>query len=99
MAARPRPYDPDWLVRLAADQHPDKPWLQDALAACRSTVSATRLYVRFVDATDANRPGSPWQFAQGIGLRDPRDGNLVIDVLKGNRIGGFEYYDRLFGAG
>ena len=90
-------YDPRWLVELAKTQHPDKPWLADALSACTRCQWKGDIYLRFVDARRANRPGAPWQFRQSLFLKDPGEGNLVLDVLVGNRIGGVEFYDRLFG--
>jgi len=92
-------YDPLWLVRLATAQHPDEPWLAEALSACTACRREGDKYVRFVDATGANRPGAAWQYEASVWLVDPDKGNLLLDVLSGRRIGGVEFYDRLFTAG
>ena len=91
------PYNPDWLVALAKLQHADKPWLADAFARCRTVVKRTKFIIHFVDANDANKPGAEWQFDTNVWLNDPVEGNLVVDVLKGGRVGAVEFYDRLFG--
>jgi hypothetical protein len=90
-------YNPDWLVVLAKDQHADKPWLADAFARCQAVVKRTTFIIHFVDPTDANKPGAEWQFDTNLWLKDPVEGNLVIDVLKGGRVGAIEFYDRMFG--
>jgi hypothetical protein len=94
------PHDPRRLIDLAQVQHPDKPWLAEALAACTSChwESRSRKYLRFIDAIHANQPGSLWQFDQNLWLEDPREGRLLLDVLTNHRIGGVEFYDRLFSS-
>src|SRR3982751_1499459 len=93
------PYNPDALVRLATSQHADKPWLAEALARCNVVVKRTEVIIHFVDPTNANQPGAPWQFDGSLWLEDPAEGNLVVDILKGGRVGAVEFYDRLFGRG
>jgi hypothetical protein len=95
---RPESYNPDWLVALATRQHADKPWLVDALARCRLVVRRSKYIIHFVDPTNANKPGAEWQFDSHVWLVDPVQGNLMIDVLKDNRVGAVEFYDRLFGG-
>lgn len=91
-----KPYNPGWLVALAADQHPDKPWLAEALANCTELVRRTKYYLYFIDPTNANRPGALWQFETNLWLKDAVEGTIVVDVLKDGRVGGIEFYDRLF---
>lgn len=93
----PQPYNPDWLAALATDQHPDQPWLADAFSRCTSVVKRTKYIIHFVDPTHANRPGAEWQFDRNLCLKDPAEGNLVIDILKNERIGAVEFYDLLLG--
>ncbi len=93
---RSEPYNPDWLVALATHQHADKPWLADAFRCCKTVVKQTRFVIHFVDPTDANKPAAEWQFDASLWLKDPVEGNLVIDVLKGMQVGAVEFYDRLF---
>lgn len=92
---RSEAYNPDWLVALARGQYADKPWLADAFSRCRAVVKRTEFIIHFVDPTDANQPGADWQFDTNLFLKDPLEGNLVIDVLKGGRVGAIEFYDRL----
>jgi hypothetical protein len=89
-------YDPTWLVELARSRRPDLPWLAEAFARCIRCRVESEFYVRFVDSDRANQPGSDWQFRENLFLDDPTEGNLVVDVLQDGRVGGIEYYDRLF---
>ena len=103
-----QPYDPTWLVDRARDQRPDLPWLPEAFAACTRAAMKnpqTRrhgrcvqgcIYIYFVSPDGADRPGAQWQYDSGLWLKDPIHGNLLADVLKNKRIGGIEFYDRLF---
>jgi hypothetical protein len=77
-------------VKLAREQHPDAPWLADALALCRRAVGAGSAYVHFASAEHANRPGAEWQYRESMDLDDPEVGMVVVDVLQDGRIGGIE---------
>jgi hypothetical protein len=90
-----KPYDPAWLAALAREQHPDLPWLADALAGCTRAAWESRAYVHFVDLGDANQPGSAWQFEENVVLEHPREGEIVLDVLRGQRVGGAEFLKHL----
>ncbi|HEX8319442.1 hypothetical protein [Longimicrobium sp.] len=90
-----KPYDPAWLAALAREQHPDMPWLADALAACTRAAWESRAYVHFVDPADANQPGSAWEFEENVVLEHPREGTIVLDVLRGQRVGGAEFLKHL----
>ena len=93
---RKKPYDPDWLVEAARQVEQEYPWLPMALAACTESVENGWLYVRFITSKRANKPGSEWQFRESVILEDTVHGDVIVDVLEGNRIGGVEFYDRLF---
>jgi hypothetical protein len=90
-----KPYDPAWLVALARQQQPNLPWLGDALAACTRASLESTGYLRFVDPRNPNQSGSEWQFDENIILRDPNRGDLVLDILKGHRVGGVEFLANL----
>jgi hypothetical protein len=90
-----RPSNPAWLVALASEQYPDLPWLSDALAACTRAAWESRAYVYFVDPADANQPESAWRFEENRVLEHPREGTIVLDVLRGHRIGGAEFMKHL----
>ena len=48
----------------------------------------------FVDPRRPNQPGSDWQFEENIILEHPTEGDLVLDILKGHRVGGVEFLGR-----
>ena len=89
------PYDPTWLVELARRQHPGRPWLAEALARCTHAREESRAYLRFVEADAPGGSGSAWQFETTLRLEHPREGTLVLDILRGERVGGVEYLSRL----
>jgi hypothetical protein len=91
-----RPFDPSWLCDLASQFQPDLPWLPEQLARCTTGTWSNDCKINFVDSTNANAPGAAWQFREVIELPDPRRGMLKLEVLKDDRIGGIEFYDRLF---
>ncbi len=83
-------YNPEWLVDLAKDQIPDKPEIISALSNCVKAKRESRAYIYFVNADNPNQPNSEWQFEENIMLVDKKIGTIVLDVLKGNKIGGIE---------
>ena len=90
------PYDPTWLVELAREQVPEEPWLPDAISrCCRRAWRGSAAYTYFVNPDNPNKPGSEWQFETNILVEHPTEGTLVLDVLKGRRIGGFETLSKI----
>lgn len=87
-------YDPAWLVDLARERK-DHPWLAEALAKCRTARWESRAYVAFIDSSNANASDSPWQFQENIVLEHSTEGDLVLDILVGGRVGGVEFLSRL----
>jgi hypothetical protein len=93
-------YDPTWLVELAKTQRPDLPWLAKSLAQCiQCHWQRRRIYVYFVDPESANQPDADWQFRETLPLKHPEFGCILLDILEDNRVGGVEFYDRLFSSG
>ena len=88
-------YDPTWLVQEAAERFPERLDLQEALSRCRRAKWASDAFLYFEDATRPNEPGSPWQFDENLILESTSEGDLVLDLLKGNRVGGVEFLGRL----
>jgi hypothetical protein len=82
-------------VELAKEQLPEEPWLPDAISNCRRAWRRSAAYTYFVNPENPNKPGSEWQFETNILLEHPSEGTLVLDVLKGQRIGGVETIDRI----
>jgi len=92
-----KPYDPGWLVALARESRPDEPWLAEALSRCTRAAQESPAYIHFVDPAHPNEPGAEWRFQENVVLHHPREGELVLDVLEGARIGGVELLKRLRG--
>ena len=92
-----KPYDPTWLVDLAKEQHPEEPWLPAALAACTMARQESAAYIHFVNRADPDEPGSEWQEQTDLILKHPTEGELVLDILEGNRVGGVEFLAKLSG--
>jgi hypothetical protein len=87
-------YDPTRLVELAKQQLPEEGWLPTALSMC--TVAWQKSDVKSaIDPSHPNEPGSEWQFEVNLILEDPIEGDLVLDILSGNRVGGIEFWARL----
>lgn len=51
----------------------------------------TEAYYKFVDSTNANKPGAEWQFKENIIFDHPELGTIVLDILKDERLGGIEF--------
>jgi hypothetical protein len=92
-----KPYDPAWLVELARAQLPEEPWLPAALAACTMARQESAAYIHFVDRADGDESGSEWQAQTDLVLDHPTEGELVLDILEGNRVGGVEFLAKLAG--
>ena len=88
-------YDPEWLVVLAKLQLPKEARLPIALRACTSYSVESKSYYYFVNREDAEELGSGWHFKRNLFLHDKKEGELVLDVLEDQRIGGLEFLARL----
>ena len=88
-------YNPDWLVKLAEKQLPKEKWLHEALKQCTEYSIESELYNYFVPSENPNKPGSKWQFDKCISLEDPKEGSLVLDILKSGQVGGIEFLGRM----
>ena len=91
------PYDPTWLVELAKAQKPRKKWLHGALMQCTMAQAKTCCAPKtcgyyFIDATNANQPGSPWQYETTIWLDNEPDTLFVgLLIVKHRKVGGIEF--------
>ncbi len=94
-----KPYDPTWLVELAKQQVPEEAWLPAALAACTMASQESAAYIHFVKPVDSDEPSSEssseWQAQTDLTLKHPTEGDLVLDILEGNRVGGIEFLAKL----
>ncbi len=92
-----KPYDPTWLVELAKQQLPEEAWLPAALAACTMARQDSPAYIHFVTKSDPEEPSSEWQAQTDLTLKHPTEGELLLDILEGNRVGGVEFLAKLTG--
>lgn len=88
-------FEPRILIEAVKEQAPNFPWLPEALSKCGAGEWESRAYVRYVSHRNPNQPGSEWQFESNVVLNHQTLGMVVIDVLKGNRLGGIEFVDRI----
>ena len=88
-------YNPNWLLFDASSYFPQRPWLKNAIRNCNAALWESHAYVYFVDPSNANKTGSPWQFDHNLQIERTRYGNLVLDILKDRQIGGIEFLERL----
>lgn len=84
-------YNPQWIVDIAEEQIPDKTEIITALSKCVKAKSESKAYIYFVNGDNPNEPNSEWQFQENITLEDKKNGTIILDVLKGNKIGGVEF--------
>ena len=93
----PKPYDPSWLIDAAKSVQDTYPWLPEALGDCTRSIRSSRHYVHFISARRANKQGASWQFQENIALENTVNGDVMLDILSGNRVGGVEFIGRLMG--
>jgi len=88
-------YNPEWLARLAELQASQLPWLPEALRTCTRCFRGSDAYYYFVSPRNPNMPGSEWRHDRSVVMVDGEQGTIVLDILKGNRVGGVEFVDRI----
>ncbi len=84
-------YNPEWIVKIAKEQIPDRPEIALALTQCTKMKKESRAYIYFTNQELPNKPNSEWQFKENIMLEDKTNGTIILDVLKGNKVGGIEF--------
>jgi hypothetical protein len=88
-------FHPLMLVDAVQQQVPEFACLPAALGSCGAGDWESRAYVRYVSRHNPNQPGSEWQFETNVQILHETLGTVVLDVLKGNRLGGIEFVDRI----
>ena len=88
-------YDPSWLIKASEYRFNEYPWLKDALAKCTRAKERSNWYTYFVNSEKPNKPKSEWQFQESITIEDTPEGDVVIDIIKTNRVGGIEFLTRV----
>jgi hypothetical protein len=90
-------FNPRSLMQAVREQAPQFPWLPEALATCGRGEWESPAYVAYVSRLNPNQPGADWQFHTNVVLNHKEFGMVVIDVLKGDRLGGIELVNRIQG--
>ena len=88
-------YNPEWLVKASASRFDEYPWLEEALSCCTETKTANDLYIYFVNGKNPNKEKSEWQFQESITIEDTPEGDIVLDIIKTNRVGGIEFLTKV----
>ena len=95
-AKKLKAYNPMWLVEVAPQVKNEYPWLVEELKKCVIVIKEDENYIYFITPENPNMPGSEWQIKDCIILENTKYGEVVLDVLKGNRIGGIEFLSKVF---
>ncbi len=88
-------FHPHMLIEAAREQAPEYAWLPEGLASCAGGEWESRAYIHYVSSRNPNKPGAEWQFETNVVLHHESLGMVVLDILKGERLGGVELVDRL----
>ena len=83
------------LIEAAREQSPEYPWLPDALGSCGTGDWESAAYVGYISRKKPNQLGSEWQFETNVILMPETLGTVVLDILKGDRLGGIEFLNKL----
>jgi len=81
----------EWIIDLLKEQYPERIDLIEDLNKQSIRGWVKQPYVYFISAERPNQPGSPWQFDENIVLEHETEGTIVVDILKGGRVGGLEF--------
>ena len=79
------------IIDLMRKQQPKRLSIIQSLQKTTGGKWTSSGYFRVVNSMNANNAGSEWQFQENIILEHESLGMIVIDVLKGDRIGGIEF--------
>ncbi len=84
-------YNPDWLIKETKKLFPEEVEIIKNLERCTSSFKESKAYYYFVYSENPNEPDSDWQFDENIKLNDTVHGDVVLDILKGKKVGGIEF--------
>lgn len=88
-------FDSKWIIELVKTQYPEKSEIIESLKTCTAGYWKSKAYIYFVSTTNPNQPKSNWQHKESIVLEDEKEGTIVIDILKENKIGGIEFLKKI----
>jgi hypothetical protein len=81
------------IIKLVQEQKPNRQDLIQALEKCSGGQWTGNGYFQFVSSKDSNQPSSGWQNRECVVIEQKGKGDIVIDLLKDERIGGIEFLD------
>jgi hypothetical protein len=100
-------FDPNWMIGLVDSAINQDPYLKnhpEVVGFLKRELPKCQIYLikvnpdklgvvdfYFVDPTNANNPGSPWQFKENITVYGD-EADLIFDVLKDGQIGAVEVW-------
>ena len=95
MSKHKKKYNPEWIIKAAEYRFKEYPWLEKALSRCTETTGGNDLYLYFVNAKKPNTSKSEWQIQECITIEDAIEGDIVLDIIKPNRVGGIEFFTKV----
>ncbi|SHL65539.1 hypothetical protein [Chryseobacterium polytrichastri] len=81
------------VIDLIKTKIPENLNLNKALENAKNGDWESKAYYKFIDATNANKPGAEWQFKENIIVEHPTLGTIVLDILTEDRLGGIEFVE------
>ncbi len=82
-------YDAKWLAELVKKYYPDRPKLREDLLNIKNYAEESRAYYYFVDPSSKN--STEWQFKENLIVKDEKLGDIILDILQGDKVGGIEF--------
>ena len=81
------------LIEILEKEETKNENLINSLQNCSGGKWKNKAYFQFVNSENPNQVGSEWQFLDNIIFEHEEFGTIIVDLLKDNRIGGFEFYE------
>ena len=86
--------DIDVIIKLVKEQEPEREDIILSLQNCNEGKWTSKAYYSFVISDNKpNQLGSNWQHSECIEIEDYFGGNIVLDILKDDKIGGIEFLE------
>lgn len=85
----------EWIIDLILEQEPERKDLIEELNKIEIRSWIRQPYFNFVNGYNPNQEGSEWQFKENVVLEHETEGTIILDVLKGGRIGGVELVNQI----
>ena len=88
-------FHPRMLSDAVKMQAAEFEWLPAVLESCGDGEWESMAYVGYVSRTRPNEQGSLWQFEANILIEHEIFGTVILDILKGYRLGGIEFLSQI----